>query len=419
MIVMRRYYLGCWGTWCYTTLAVLLLTGCTGRGGGGSGVTDGESTAVELALQAAADAIADHDYPKAMVQFTSALSEEPDCVEALLGRGKISIIAGVPKAALEDLSRAALLDPDNWEVLWFKARAYDALGEWSQAVKTYDALEAVVEDKPGLYINRGLAKEQLGDYHGAIGDFNKTIELDSTLALPQYYKANVLRAIERFPEAIAAYSHIPQDDPMYWRALMSRGVTHFRNGDKQLALKDLSKAVSIRPDEPDVYLSRAGVYHSTGEWERAIADCDCALNLKPSFSQALITRGNAYADLGEDALAISDYSKAIATDSRDYVALYNRGLFYVDKGQFDQAIPDLDRAIREAPEKPWCYFQRGRAYKGKSLYNEAASDFTRAIELEPEYAIAFVLRAECFEQLGETEKAKADRDRANTLGLEE
>ncbi len=65
-------------------------------------------------------------------------------------------------------------------------------GEYKQAIQ--DLNEAILlEDRPGDYFNRALARYHINDLRGAMADYDKGLELDPNEFLG-YYNRGLLRA---------------------------------------------------------------------------------------------------------------------------------------------------------------------------------------------------------------------------------
>jgi tetratricopeptide (TPR) repeat protein len=56
------------------------------------------------------------------------------------------------------------------------------------------------------------------------------------------------------------------------------------------ALADLSKAIELSPNEPEFYYQRAETYSACGQRDRALKDYDRVLTLKQDFLPAYIPR---------------------------------------------------------------------------------------------------------------------------------
>ena len=68
-------------------------------------------------LQAAIEAVQRKDMITATVEATKAIQEDPDCYEAYIIRGQISMAFGDKRGAAEDMKRALEIRPDLQEQL--------------------------------------------------------------------------------------------------------------------------------------------------------------------------------------------------------------------------------------------------------------------------------------------------------------
>ena len=100
----------------------------------------------------------------------------------------------------------------------------------------------------------------------------------------------------------------------------------------------------------------------------------------------------------------------------------------------DKAISDFNKAIELNPMSAEAYYRRGNAYEYKAFSeffkdfsfplgdlksaealaytDKAISDFNKAIELNPEYPEAYASRGPLYSLKGQSDKAKADRNKA-------
>ncbi|HEX8736579.1 MAG TPA: serine/threonine-protein kinase [Pyrinomonadaceae bacterium] len=166
---------------------------------------------------------------------------------------------------------------------------------------------------------------------------------------------------------------------------------------------------------PEDYVERANRHWQNRETDKAIALCDIAIEHNEKLPWAYLIRGNAYQDKGKYDQAISDYTKAIELDPNYSDAFNNRGNAYSRKKQFDAAIEDFIKAIELKPHFLEAFINRGYAYNNKKEYTRAIKDYTQAIQLKPDYALAYRNRAVIYDKIGLTERAKADRKKAEKL----
>ncbi|MDO3425965.1 tetratricopeptide repeat protein [Chryseobacterium sp. APV1] len=93
------------------------------------------------------------------------------------------------------------------------------------------------------------------------------------------------------------------------------GIECYYKGDLSGAITNFSLAISINPNEPDAYYSRAIVKNELYTWKSALNDYDKALEIAPDFSSALINRGGLKDENGDYQGAIIDYQKVIQLEN--------------------------------------------------------------------------------------------------------
>ena len=78
----------------------------------------------------------------------------------------------------------------------FVARAIDKvdLGDYRGAIADYNKAIELNPNDADAYVNRGVAKHHLEDYRGAIADYSKAIELNPNVAVA-YYNRGVAKEI--------------------------------------------------------------------------------------------------------------------------------------------------------------------------------------------------------------------------------
>ena len=224
------------------------------------------------------------------------------------------------------------------------------------------------------YLTWGNTKYYLGDYKGAIADYDSAIRIN------------------------------PDDAHAYY----NRGNAKSDLGQHFAAIVDFDTAIRIKPDDADAYNNRGIAKIDLDQHFAAIADFDTAIRLKPDDAHAYYNRGNAKGDLGQHLAAIVDYDSAIRLKPDDATAYYNRGNAKGDLGQHFAAIADFDTAIRLKPDYAIAYYNRGNAKSDLDQHFAAIADYDTAIRLKPDYAIAYYNRGIAKAQLNRISEAKRD-----------
>jgi len=124
---------------------------------------------------------------------------------------------------------------------------------------------------------QGLAKQNKGDWDGAMADYNEAIRLD-----PRYY---------------AAYDN--------------RGNVKCQKGDLNGAMADIDQAIRLNPKNALAYNNRGRVKEAKGDLGGAIADFSQAISLNPKYALAYRNRGNAKRKKGDLNGANADFTEAL------------------------------------------------------------------------------------------------------------
>lgn len=219
---------------------------------------------------------------EAVEVYNQALQVNPNFVEAYSERGETRFnYLGQKQAAIQDFTKIIQLRPQVHSIVepnylanayFQRGRAYLDLGKSQAAIADFNSLLSqkplASQDLP--YIFRGVAKDKLKDFQGAIADFTKVIDDNSYSRYKQeayhfrgltyIHIKNIPDAIQDFTKAIevtedavekAKLSRIPEliDDydpkaylPSYY---MSRGRAYAKLGYKQQAIEDLKKAAQL------------------------------------------------------------------------------------------------------------------------------------------------------------------------------
>jgi tetratricopeptide (TPR) repeat protein len=175
--------------------------------------------------------------------------------------------------------------------------------------------------------NRAVRRTRRGDVSGAIQDLNKAIDLEpqsdrhyrergdvyfnehqvtkaiadyetairlsrgepaSVYALNDY--ATALASIGRYRDAIKACTEVIaikdviRGQPAV--AFENRGVSYSELGEYDDAIRDLSQAIKLMPDEASFYYNRGSVYYQKDDRDRAEEDLRRARELDPRFAKS-------------------------------------------------------------------------------------------------------------------------------------
>ncbi len=132
-----------------------------------------------------------------------------------------------------------------------------------------------------------------------------------------------------------------------------KGEYHLANADYEIAVVQISKAISIDASDPNFFLQRGFCFNILKNHEEAISDFTSAINLAPDNKFAYLSRGSAKNKTGQFESAIADFNKVLDLDPNDQEAFNNRGFSKKELGDSSGACEDWKKSKKlgnkEAP----------------------------------------------------------------------
>ncbi len=152
------------------------------------------------------------DYDRAIADFGTALSLDPNMADALLHRGVAYKLKGMPERAVADYDRCLQQNPND-SLAW---------------------------------MNRGNARKSMGQPELAFADYAKALELDpKNPDIP--FNVGMLHLEQGdYAAAIASFTHVVRLNPGDWAAYARRGEAKERSGKPTAANADYAKADQLR-----------------------------------------------------------------------------------------------------------------------------------------------------------------------------
>ncbi|HEU0118166.1 MAG TPA: tetratricopeptide repeat protein, partial [Alphaproteobacteria bacterium] len=100
-------------------------------------------------------------------------------------------------------------------------------------------------------------------------------------------------------------------DPRHATQLHSRsGLAYMRAEDITDAEKQYGIALTLEPDDPDIWVDRATERAGNDNFWDAVSDLNHALSIEPDFVDALRLRGQCWLKLGNSKNALADFNLA-------------------------------------------------------------------------------------------------------------
>ena len=103
------------------------------------------------------------------------------------------------------------------------------------------------------YIESGTEKLDIGDYKGALKDFNQVVELSPNLAIAYFKRGTARSYLQMYSEAISDFNKAIDINPNYWQSYNNRGIAKANAGNHsqqslEAAIDDYNRSIAINPE---------------------------------------------------------------------------------------------------------------------------------------------------------------------------
>jgi len=356
-------------------------------------------------------------YELAEEEFQEAYRLDPKEEEALLGLGSVAAVTGDEQEAMERWMEVLTLDETNAEAHYRLGRAYIGRSQWSSAQEELEKAAWHGEEEARFYLGLLLARE---DRELATLHLEEVVERESALAEGA---AEVISILEGLKGA--------EDE-----APVAAKLGHMYLGRElpTLAQEQLTKAVSLDPEQHLARSYLGYVLWSLGEYEEASRVLRQALHLQPESALNHLFRGMLDRSQGWLVVALVEFQKGLELDpdnaaicaemaatylkKRDYLAAREwyraalEHLLWLEDGlaaaqmavaldpqngvAYDllgwaqyllrrpEARASLEKAVALDPESARAHYHLGLAYAQEGLRDMARWAYERAIDLDTE-----------------------------------
>ena len=235
-----------------------------------------------------------------------------------------------------------------------QGKAFDAQGEWKEAVDAFD--DALARDPyfTEAYVEKARILVERGDLTQALAATDEAVRLSPTSQQVLLQHAGVHYKLESYDAAIDAYTRVLSLNPQSVEALLFRGRSRLALGRQEKAYQDAQRAIQLDPGRPAPYRIKADAFFGTRQYSAA---------------------AEAYGQLIERLDPSTAGGEAVAA------AYNNRGNARLAAGNAEGALPDLNRALEIDPDFAYAYRNRGMAYGELNQRDAACTDLRRALDL--------------------------------------
>jgi tetratricopeptide (TPR) repeat protein len=229
------------------------------------------------------------DYVTSIKYFTQAIAEDPNDLMNL----QLYLGIGEAKFKLSDYPGSVDAYTKGLNFYNLNIKSFN-----QQHPQIVESTKTVLEQ---AYRIRANAKKELGDYQGAIQDYNKSIDMNGTLSDSIYSRGVAYMETDNFAAAKADFARVIEMNPNDAPAYRNLGNAKFRLGDFSGAVSDYSMALSRNiaiEHRGEVYNNRGSALAQLGQYQHAASDFEKALEINPYDPVALANKKDIQSFLG-------------------------------------------------------------------------------------------------------------------------
>lgn len=238
-------------------------------------------------VERADSAIARSDWAAAESLLTEAISLRPGDPGNVLLLSNLGIVRnqrGDDAGAVEALTDAHHIAPASVTVLSNRARVYLSMGRKNEAVADYEKVMQLDSTLIEPYFYRGMVSFSVGDLEGAEMDFERLRLMDSDAELTLVALAALHTARGENESAAGEYRRLVEMSPAaeYYSGLIENQLALERLSD---AAESIAAAMELYPVDPEFYIFRALLNKKRYLYDEVRSDARKAVSLGANAQQ--------------------------------------------------------------------------------------------------------------------------------------
>lgn len=221
-----------------------------------------------------------------------------------------------------------------------------------------------------IYAVMGVVNLLRNNYDDSLGNFDKAIELNSSLALAYMWKSLALNELQRFDEAIEALQKARDLDPLFLTSSYNLGLLLSWRGRDDEAEAIFRQMQVDFPQSPFPFVGLSDIYFGRGDFVGAIREVRKAAALSPENDDLVQRLVGPMLQLGLTGIVKEKAADPEWADTVDY--FYDNILIF--EGDFKALFERMDFKLAANPDDYWIAFEAG-------WYHAMFGDERRAVEL--------------------------------------
>lgn len=282
--------------------------------------------------------------------------------------------------------QAKQIRPTTARDYYLLATAFARRQRYAEAVAELDQAVRLNPKHFWSWMQRGICRQELGQYTLAAGDFGMCMGLWPEFAWGYFNRGYALNLSGHKAEAISDYSAALDRDPRFLLAYLNRGMARLELKQYAPALADYDKAIELGQDDTVPHAGRGAALEGLGRFAEAdqafqTAFARCQTATREVRTRILLLHGFAVASRSPGK-ALQAFAEVLQQQPEHPQALYGRALLLADQGQHQDALAYFNRAIQAAPQFVEARRYRAILFARLGQLEQASQDINWCLERE-------------------------------------
>ncbi len=383
-----------------------------------------DETAAEARLKDRADllsvradallALGKNDEAKRLYQ--TVLDAQPAFPPALIGMGRVAMLAGDVEAAGKYAAQAVAAQPRNTDALLFTGDLLRAQNLPEQALATYDQVVAIAPQHRSAYIEKAYLKIALGKFESAQADLDAARKLNPGSVLVSYTQALLDFSQRKYSEAQESMQKVLRVAPEHMPSVLLAGAISLNLGSLHQAEHHLRHYLEKNPDNLYARKMLASTLLRSGHSPDALSVLAPALGDAQQDVQVLALAGESYMQARDFNKAAELFEKASTLEPKTAKLRTSLALSKLGKGQQAQAVSDLELATTLDARSPAAGIALVRTELGLQHFDRAYAAVVALQKAQPDNAAVEDLKGLVY--IGKDELGKARASFARALAMQ-
>ncbi len=263
--------------------------------------------------------VKEKDLIGAIRDYNRVIRNSPNFTQAYIARAQVKFNLNDLDAAIQDAQKAIELKPNAEDAHFTLGEIYlaqqkfsDALPEFNKTLEISPANSEAFRGKIFSLYYSGKEKEASELVESAISKDPKTSINYYIKGVIANNKGKYARALESFDKAL-----LLNPGGNEFNIYLNRGISYLELEEAEAALKDISKAIELGPDNASAYHSRGRVYYASKQYSEAVKDFSRSVEINPNNDAAYYNLGMTYFRLEDSKNACENFHKSCSLGNKN------------------------------------------------------------------------------------------------------